>query len=187
MNNKFLISITTISMSAILAFSHGTEKHDDTKATPSKKIEVLTNNSMKNIKIEEVSKEKDIKLERYKIINHDYLKNIKPIFQAKCFNCHSNNTSFPFYYKIPGIKSMIDKDIKEAKKHIDFSDNFPFISHETPINDLKSLKKIAREGGMPPLKYIVAHWDSKLTKEEKKALLDWTKKAIDSLTKKDKD
>ena len=177
MRNKFLISIAIIGMSVIPAFSHGTVKHDSNKGTPSEKTEILKNDSIK-----EVSKEKIVNLEKnYEKINEAYLKNIKSIFQAKCFNCHSSTTKYPFYYKIPGITQMIDKDIKEARKHIDFSNNFPFLSHETPINDMKSLKKIALEGGMPPFKYILGHWDSKLTEEDKKALLNWTEKAIDIL------
>ncbi len=120
---------------------------------------------------------------KYKKINEQYLKDIKPIFEAKCFNCHSSTTNYPFYYKIPGVRTMIDKDIKEAKSHIDFSKDFPFISHETPLNDLKSLKKIALEGGMPPLRYIVAHWDSKLSDKDKKVILKWTENAIELLGK----
>jgi len=187
MKNKFIISIATVGIFVISAFSHGTEKHDDKKKIPSKKVEVVKNDSTKYILTEDISKEKAISLEKkYKDINKEYLKNVKPIFQAKCFNCHSNTVNYPFYYKIPGIQDMIDKDIKEAKKHIDFSDNFPFISHETPINDIKSLQKIAIEGGMPPFKYILGHWDSKLTKEDNKVLFKWTEKAIETLTKEGK-
>lgn len=159
-----LISIFLISSQSL--FSHGGEKHDE-KVT--KKVEV---------------KENDVLKMKYTKINETYQKDIKPIFEAKCFNCHSNTTNFPFYYKIPGVKSLIDNDIKEAKKHIDFSDDFPFISHETPINDIKSLRKVALEGGMPPLRYIVAHWDSKLSDENKKAMLDWTNQALDILEEK---
>jgi len=188
MKNKILISIAVLGISTTSLFSHGTEKHDDKKVTPSKKTEVIINDTTKYKLEKEASKKKVVNLEKkYKEINEDYLKDIKPIFQAKCFNCHSNTVNYPFYYKIPGIQEMIDKDIKEAKKHIDFSNNFPFISHETPINDIKSLKKIAQKGGMPPLKYILGHWDSKLTEADNKALLQWTKKAIDTLTKEEKE
>ena len=187
MRNKFLISIAIMGMTVIPAFSHGIVKHDTKKDIPSKRIEILKNDYIKDVLEEEVSKEKIVNLEKnYEKINEKYLKNIKPIFKAKCFNCHSNTPIYPFYYKIPGITQMIDKDINEAKKHIDFSNNFPFISHETPLNDIKSLKKIALEGGMPPLKYILGHWDSKLAEEDTKSLLKWTEKAIEILKKENK-
>lgn len=184
MKNMILRIILILEISVISVFSHGTEKHDEKKDVPLEKIEVLKNIHTDSIVNQEAPNEKNIILEKkYKDINEDYLKNIKPIFQAKCFNCHSNKVTYPFYYKIPGVKNMIDKDIKEAKKHIDFSNDFPFISHETPMNDIKSLQKIAQEGGMPPLKYILGHWDSKLSDKDNEELLEWTKKAIEVLRK----
>ncbi len=185
MKTKFLLSTLFLSIFVISGFSHGTEKHDnDEKKVVQKKEQPLHDNLGKSLEIKKPSEEKETVLKnKYKKINEEYLQNIKPIFKAKCFNCHSNTTSYPFYYKIPGVKNMIDKDIKEAKKHIDFSKDFPFISHETPVNDLKSLNKIGQEGGMPPLKYIIAHWDSKLSKKDKEAMIEWTKNAIELLGK----
>ncbi len=187
MKNKLLISIIFFSLLSVWAFAHGTEKHDD-KEMKTVKIEApkkIKEDATKEevIKYEKKKKQYEVLQNKYKKINADYLKDIKPIFETKCFNCHSNTINYPFYYKIPGVKTMIDKDIKEAKTHIDFSKDFPFISHETPINDLKSLKKIALEGGMPPLRYIVAHWDSKLSEKDKKAMLIWTNNAIELLRK----
>jgi|GEM_PF-798946 len=183
MKNKFLILIALSGVLSISALGHGTEKHDDDKEVKAVKIEApkeIKEDATKEEKkeYEEKKKKYEALQNKYKNINEQYLKDIKPIFEAKCFNCHSNTTNYPFYYKIPGVKAMIDKDIKEAKSHIDFSKDFPFISHETPINDLKSLKSIALEGGMPPLRYIVAHWDSKLSDKDKKAMLEWTENAI---------
>ena len=145
----------------VLLFSHGNEKHEDKQqnkeVTPTK----ITSKELQ--------------------VNKAYLKDIKPIFVVKCFDCHSNQPKYPAYYKIPGVQQLIDKDIKEAKKHIDFSKDFPFISHDTPLNDLKSLKQISLNGGMPPLRYILGHWDSKLSSDDKKKLLQWTNKAIELL------
>lgn len=184
MKNKFIYSTIFLSIFTLSAFSHGTEKHDNEEKSHTKKAEVIIEEMVDMDEKEKehqanLLKQKKLELEsKYNKINKNYLNNIKPIFEAKCFNCHSNTTKYPFYYNIPGIKSLIDEDIKEAKSHIDFSDDFPFISHETPINDLKSLKKIALEGGMPPLKYIIAHWDSKLSEEDKKAILKWSEESI---------
>ncbi len=173
MKTKFLSGLIFLTFLTISALSHGTERHEDKEKISKKELQTVIP--------ENINKKEQYLKNKYMKINDNYTKNIKPIFEAKCFNCHSNATNYPFYYKIPGIKTMIDEDIKEAKKHIDFTDDFPFISHETPINDLKSLKKIALEGGMPPLKYILVHWDSKLNEDDKKAILKWTTNSIDIL------
>ncbi|MDD5160764.1 MAG: heme-binding domain-containing protein [Sulfuricurvum sp.] len=117
----------------------------------------------------------------YETINSEYIKSIKPIIEKKCFDCHGNTTQYPWYYKVPGIKQMIDYDVKEAKKHLDMSKNFPFISHATPLKDLESIKKVTIEGDMPPLRYVLGHWDSRLSESEKQTIVTWSKNSIATL------
>jgi len=145
----------------VLVLAHGDVIHE-------KKVE-------KTIVVKETGSMKKL---TYKKINKTYLSDIKPIFEKKCFDCHAELKKKPWYYKVPGVKPMIDKDISEAKEHIDMRQDFPFVSHESPLDDLKSIKKIGLEGGMPPLRYILAHWDSRLTDAEKKKLVNWATQSI---------
>src|SRR5947207_1276617 len=92
-----------------------------------------------------------------------YLTTIKPIFEEKCFNCHSNQTRYPWYYKFPIIKTLIDQDIENARDHIDMSTDFPFQGHGTPREVLQAIRRVVRKGIMPPFLYRLGHWDSKLT------------------------
>ncbi|MDF1878093.1 heme-binding domain-containing protein [Sulfurimonas sp. SAG-AH-194-C20] len=117
----------------------------------------------------------------YTLITAAYKKDIKPIFKAKCFDCHSTQTIYPWYYKIPGVKQIIEYDIREAKKHLDMTQDFPFVSHETPIKDLKSIEEAIQEDAMPPLKYILGHWDARLTDTEKEKVSKWTEESIQIL------
>ncbi len=143
-------------------FAHGDKEHTtDTKTLP------IQNSALKS----------DV----YKTINTQYLKVIKPIFQKKCFDCHGKIEKYPWYYAVPGVKQMINYDIREAKKHIDMSTNFPFISHESPLQDLQSLKKVAIENDMPPFRYLLGHWDAKLTESEKQLLIRWSDESIAKL------
>tara|TARA_B100001971_G_scaffold61895_1_gene56923 strand:- start:126307 stop:126792 length:486 start_codon:yes stop_codon:yes gene_type:complete len=117
----------------------------------------------------------------YKKINTSYLKKIKPIFKTSCFDCHSSQTVFPWYYEIPGIKQLIDSDIKEAKSHLDFSNDYPFISHDSPENDLKSIEKSISEKTMPPTKYLWMHSDAKLSQKEVEEIKKWVKESLEAL------
>lgn len=84
-------------------------------------------------------------------INEQYLKEIKPIFQNKCFDCHGVQTKFPWYQKLPGVKQYIQNDIDESKEHIDMSSDFPFKSHSSPEEDLQSIQEAIKKNEMPPL------------------------------------
>src|SRR3989344_3170613 len=59
--------------------------------------------------------------EQIERIDKFYKKEIKPIFQKKCFDCHSNYTRYPWYYKVGVGKDIIDEDIREGKIRMDMS------------------------------------------------------------------
>lgn len=122
----------------------------------------------------------------YNDINSQYIKNVKPLFEKACFDCHSNSTKFPWYYSIPGIKTMIDNDIFEAKKHLDFSDNFPFKSHESPKKDLKSIKEAILEKEMPPLEYKILHSKSRLSGKSQKKIIQWVDSSLKKINERSK-
>lgn len=117
--------------------------------------------------------QKSIKKEEFQEINGAYLQTVRPIFAKKCFDCHSGNTRYPWYYKIPGARQLIERDVKEAKRHLDLSDDFPFGGHGAPYDDLEAIRETIHEGSMPPLRYRMLHIGSGITEEEKKAVFEW--------------
>ncbi len=119
----------------------------------------------------------DAFIEAYKSINQDYKLNVEAIFKGKCFDCHSSQTSYPWYYKIPGINLIINSHIKEARSHLDMTNGFPFKSHENPLEDLKEIGKAVEKESMPPWFYTPLHANSKLDKNEKVLILQWISSA----------
>ena len=133
------------------AFGHGKEKH-----------------SM-------VKKISDSLVAAYAQINMNYKKKVEPIFMSKCFDCHSSQTRYPWYYQVPGVIYLINSDIKEARAHIDMDQGFPFRSHSTPLMDLSEIENSILDKSMPPLKYRILHTDAAITITEATIITDWTK------------
>ncbi len=106
-------------------------------------------------------------------INTNYRLRVRSIIVKKCFDCHGILEKMPWYYAIPGIKQIIDYDIKEAKKHLNMSHDFPFEGHGTPLTDLEAMKRVAVEEGMPPFRYWIVQPGSRLTKEDKDVIINW--------------
>jgi len=102
-----------------------------------------------------------------------YLKVVKPIFQRKCFDCHGVATVFPWYHQIPGVRQLLDHDIREARENMDMSKDFPFQGKASPSDYLDSVEEVLHDGSMPPFRYRLIHRDSALTEEEKKAISGW--------------
>jgi hypothetical protein len=119
-----------------------------------------------------------VEFKKAEIINDQYIKKIRPIFQKKCFDCHSNQTNFPWYHSLPVIKGLLDADINEGRKHIDMSDDFPFEGHGSAEEDLKAIQKDVNENSMPPMKYWLIHWRSRLTKEERLRINIWIDESL---------
>ena len=163
-NNMKLFYILLVPM---IMLAHSGEKHDKTKELPPK------------------TEIKENKVDIYTQINEEYIKNIKPIFEVKCFNCHSDKTKQYWYSNFPIVSSIIKKDIKEAKEHLDFSKDFPFLSHDTPQKDLISILEAFEKRTMPPFKYKIMHSESKITPNDIKKVKLWVENSL-SILKKEK-
>lgn len=156
-NERFMKAFLILVYSS-LVFGHGGEDHS-------------------KVKVKKIAK--TFKGSSFVKIKRTYLKKIKPIFKKSCFDCHSNQVNYPWYYKLPGIKQFIDSDISKAKKHLDFSGDYPFKSHETPVNDLKSIKKDLAEDIMPPFNYRLLHPNKSLSAKEKEEILKWVDDSLE--------
>ncbi len=102
----------------------------------------------------------------YAIVQQDFVK-LEPIWKKACYDCHTDKTDYPWYYKLPFVKGMIDKDIEEARAELDMSKGFPFVSQRKPVDDLRKLAAEVEEGAMPPGKYTLIHWSASLSQAEK--------------------
>lgn len=118
-----------------------------------------------------------------KAINEAYLKQVKPIFQRSCTECHSTNTNLPWYYALPGAKQLMDYDMTESKTHLDMTNDFPFSGHGSPSEDLDAIQEVIEKDEMPPFRYRIMHWSSKVKSEELKAIQDWIQFGKEELKK----
>ncbi len=110
---------------------------------------------------------------QFNAINESYKENVKPIFQRSCFDCHSQSPRLPWYHSLPLVHDLLENDMKEAKVHLDFSNDFPFKGHGTTAEDLKAIAKTIEDKNMPPFRYKIMHWNSALNEEEIKIILNW--------------
>ncbi len=83
-----------------------------------------------------------------------------------CFDCHSNETRWPWYADVAPMSWVVQNDVETARTVINFSEwnrSFPAAPY--------SGQSIAT-GGMPPYKYRKAHPEADLTLEERVELID---------------
>jgi hypothetical protein len=115
-------------------------------------------------------------------IAHNYLIDIKPIFRQACFDCHTNLTSYPWYYNLPVIKTKIDKDISEGREQLDFSNDYPFMSKGKLTDDLEKIAENLADNSMPPFPYTVMHRTKSINNEQKEKIIDWVNSSLKLLS-----
>lgn len=102
-------------------------------------------------------------------------KEIKAILEAKCYDCHSNKTSYPWYSEIAPVSFWINHHVEEGKEHLDFS-NWSSYNAKKKKHKLHEVKEEVEENEMPLKTYKMLHGD--LTPDEKKQLITWVKETI---------
>jgi cytochrome c len=95
--------------------------------------------------------------------------NAKAVLVAKCADCHSNETRWPVYARIAPGSWLIERDIVDARRHMDLS-RWKDMPAETQALWAAKIVQEARSGDMPPIQYLVLHWDAKLSKTDVLAL-----------------
>lgn len=109
--------------------------------------------------------------------------NIESIFHKACFDCHSNNTNYPWYVSVQPMGWLMAKHIRDGKTEINFSE-FGNYSGRRQISKLKNITNSIKDGTMPLPSYTWLHADAKLTANEKTAITSWITKTKDSLENK---
>lgn len=102
------------------------------------------------------------------------------VFKNSCYDCHSNNTRYPWYANIQPIGWVLASHIKNGKENLNFSE-FGTYSERKQANKLKSIKLSIKDGSMPLSSYTTMHTGAKLSIENKNLVNDWATKTKDSI------
>lgn len=106
--------------------------------------------------------------------------NVHTLLKNACYDCHSNNTNYPWYSNIQPVGWLLAKDIENGKAMINFSE-FGSYSSTRMISKLQGIENRIKEGTMPLPAYQLMHKNGRLTKENKDMLVDWIHKTRDSI------
>lgn len=105
---------------------------------------------------------------------------VEVIFKTSCYDCHSDNTMYPWYNKLQPVSWIMEGHIKEGKAELNFSE-FGSYSERKQKSKFKSILSQVKDGEMPLASYTWMHREAKLSENEKKALEDWINKILKSL------
>ena len=108
-------------------------------------------------------------------------KNVEIILRTSCYDCHSNNTYYPWYSYIQPARFFMERHIKEGKEELNFNE-FGNYSKRRQNSKLKAISKEIESNEMPLSSYTLIHKNAILTASQKKEVLDWINKIEDSIS-----
>ncbi len=90
----------------------------------------------------------------------------RAIAERACFDCHSNETQYPWYASVAPVSWLVVHDAQEGRQYLNFSEWGQSREQET-----EDIVNVIREGEMPPAQYVLLHPEAKLTSDEQQALI----------------
>ena len=90
----------------------------------------------------------------------------RALAQHACYDCHSNEVTWPWYSNVAPVSWLVQHDVDEGRQHLNFSD----WGRSGRSEAAREMSEVVLEGEMPPLQYLLAHPEARLTAAEKEAL-----------------
>ncbi|HEX2047212.1 MAG TPA: heme-binding domain-containing protein [Acidimicrobiales bacterium] len=83
---------------------------------------------------------------------------------AACYDCHSNETRWPWYSHVAPMSWLVQDDVDEGRDELNFSE-------WDRGQDVDDLVESVVDASMPPRPYLLLHPSARLSEAEKAALL----------------
>ena len=104
----------------------------------------------------------------------------KQIIQQSCYDCHSNNTRYPWYANVQPVGWWLNHHIADGKHELNF-DEFASYPPRKQYRKFKAIENEIQKGDMPLESYLLIHRDAKLSEDQKNILAAWCEAMRDSM------
>lgn len=98
--------------------------------------------------------------------------NVAAILKVSCYDCHSNNSRYPWYSGLQPGAWFMAQHIKKGRDELNF-DEFNNYSKRRKKAKIKSIISQIEKDEMPLKSYRMMHGNARLSADEKKELLDF--------------
>jgi hypothetical protein len=98
---------------------------------------------------------------------------VMEVLRAACYDCHSNETRWPWYGYVAPVSWLVTHDVKEAREELNFSE-WNLLSDEDAEELREEVWEEVEEGEMPLRKYRWMHSDARLSDAQRRVLREWS-------------
>lgn len=101
---------------------------------------------------------------------------VRDVLKRACYNCHSNETKWPWYAYVAPVSWLVAHDVEEGRQHMNFTE-WDKLSPVKQAEHQHGVWKMVQKGDMPPQIYRSAHPESHLSEADRDVLKAWAESA----------
>jgi hypothetical protein len=90
---------------------------------------------------------------------------VRALAKTACFDCHSNETAWPWYTNIAPISWRVQRHVDEGRERLDFS------TWGSGDQETDSIVETIQRGSMPPFDYLLLHPEARLSDADRATLV----------------
>ncbi len=90
----------------------------------------------------------------------------RELARAACFDCHSNETAWPWYTNVAPVSWLTQRHVDEGREQLNFS------TWGRGEQETEHAARLVQRGEMPPWDYLLLHPEARLSDADKQALID---------------
>ena len=97
---------------------------------------------------------------------------VMEILRTSCYDCHSNESKWPWYSNIAPVSWLVVDDVNEGREHLNFSE-WQSYSAEDKAEDIEEIWEEIEEEEMPLWFYLPLHPEARLSDAQKETIRKW--------------
>ena len=106
---------------------------------------------------------------------------VNKLLHVSCYDCHSNNTEYPWYSNIQPIGWWQASHIKDGKRELNFNE-FATYTTKKQLKKLEEIKESQKDKWMPIDSYIWIHGNARLSDEQRQLIFNWADSAAKTIS-----
>jgi hypothetical protein len=97
---------------------------------------------------------------------------VQAILQRSCYDCHSNESKWPWYAYVAPVSWLVVHDVDEGRSKLNLSKWGDYDPRKL-AGKADEMAEQVEEGEMPMPKYLLMHSDAKLSPADKAVIRKW--------------
>jgi Haem-binding domain len=97
------------------------------------------------------------------------------ILKRSCGDCHSNNTTWPWYSHVAPVSWVVSKHVTQGREKLNFSN---WVAGKVTSNQMAEICDAVSNGSMPLRGYTMLHRDARLSGSDVDAICNWADKRL---------